>query len=317
MKGCRVYFKYLCEHGALTEFVRDLEGPSYPPLLEDFCQWMRQYRGVREMTLERYCGFITDLLHTLGDDPRFFDAHSLRGFVLERASHHGFPAARLMVTAVRMFLRFLISHGACAPSLEYAIPTFAHWRLSSLPRYLPPSEVELVVASCEDTSAVGARDRAIILLLARLGLRSQEVLGIGLNDLDWRDASVCVGGVKGGHKVRLPLPQEVGDAILTYLKYRPPLDTDQLFVRVFAPLGPLKCIRSLVRRALHRAGVETPSYGTHVFRHSVATRMLREGASLQGIQAVLRHRSFQTTLHYAKVDFSALKEIAQPWPEVG
>ncbi len=211
----------------------------------------------------------------------------------------------------------MIAEGKCPSGLEHALPTLAHWRLSTLPRYLPSSEVERVIETCDGQKALGARDRAVVVLLARLGLRASDIVELRLSDIDWRDASFCVLG-KGGREVRLPLSQEVGDAILNYLKYRPPIHTDKVFVSARAPIRPLTrtAVTQLVGRALHRAGVQAPSYGAHVLRHSAATEMVRQGVSLQDIQAVLRHRSIQTTEHYAKVDLALLKPIAQPWPEV-
>lgn len=163
---------------------------------------------------------------------------------------------------------------------------------------------------------MGLRDRAVMLLLARLGLRAGEVAALTLRDLDWRDASIAVCG-KGRRHERLPLPQEVGDAILRYLRQgRPRLESDHVFARECAPIGPLTraSVTAIARSALRRAGVKAPINGAHVFRHSAATAMLRQGASLAGVGAVLRHQSPSTTAHYAKVDFGLLTEIAQPWP---
>jgi site-specific recombinase XerD len=164
----------------------------------------------------------------------------------------------------------------------------------------------------------GLRDRAVLLLLARLALRASDIAGLALRDMDWRSGWITVCG-KGRRPERLPLPQDVGEAILRYLQQgRPALHNDRVFARVCAPLGPLTraAVSQIARSALRRAGIQAPSNGAHVFRHSAATAMLRQGASLAGIGAVLRHRSPSTTAHYAKVDFELLAEVAQPWPEV-
>jgi site-specific recombinase XerD len=217
-----------------------------------------------------------------------------------------------------MFLRFLIADGKCAAGLDASIPALAHWRLSSLPRYLQPEEVERVITSCDPATPAGARDRAILLLLARLGLRAGDIVRLRLDDLDWKGANIRVAG-KGRCQALLPLTQEIGDAIATYIKDgRPRSDTDALFIRSRAPFRAFAdhcAISMIVAQAMHRASVVCPSRGAaHVLRHSVASSMLRQGASLQEIAGVLRHRSIATTEIYAKVDVVALRQIAQPWP---
>jgi len=219
-----------------------------------------------------------------------------------------------------MFLRFLIAEGKCPADLLGAIPVLAHWRLSSLPRYLPPKDVERVIASCDRSSPLGKRDRAILLLLARLGLRAGDIVQLRLQDIEWKNSCILVSG-KSRHQTRLPLTQEVGQAIVAYLqKGRPLAHTDALFVRSRAPfraLGSHCAVSVIVDRALRRAKVTRPSRGAaHLLRHSLASSMLRQGASLQDISLLLRHRSIETTQIYAKVDITALLPIAQPWPEV-
>jgi len=217
-----------------------------------------------------------------------------------------------------MFLRFLIAEGQCAVGLDAAIPTVAHWRLASLPRYLQPEDVERLIASCDRTSAVGRRDRAVLLLLARLGLRAGDIVHLRLSDIDWKGASIQVCG-KGRRHTRLPLTQEVGRAIVAYLKKgRPRTNADTLFIRCRAPLRAFSscAVTKIVDKAFCPTGVVRPSRGAaHLLRHSFATSLLRQGASLQDIAAILRHRSIETTQIYAKVDIPSLRQIAQPWPE--
>ena len=268
--------------------------------------------------LSRYSERIVALLTDLGEDPGCFHAQGLRSFVLNYARGHNIGTTKNTVAAIRMFLRYLATEGRCAAGLEYAIPTLAHWRSSTMPRYLPASDIERVVGACHDTTEAGARDRAIMLLLSRLGLRSGDILGLRLSDIDWAEGSFVVSG-KSACESNLPLTQELGDALLTYLRCRPAVDTDKVFISVSAPIKPLKgpqSVASIVRRAIHRAGVEAPTHGAHLLRHSAATEMLRQGVSLQDIQTVLRHQSIETTTIYAKVDVRLLKQIAQPWPEV-
>jgi site-specific recombinase XerD len=260
------------------------------------------------------------LLKTVEDDPRTFDAENLRKFVLERSQHWGWASVKHCTTALRMFLRFLIAEGKCAAGLDGAIPVLAHWRLSSLPRHLQSEEVERIINACNPTSPVGRRDRAIVLLLARLGLRAGDIVQLRLGDIDWKGARIHVCG-KGRHQTWLPLTQEVGQAVAAYLQDgRPRTDTDALFIRSYAPFRAFAshtAVSVIVAEAMRRSGVICPSRGAaHVLRHSVATSMLRQGASLQEIAAILRHRSIETTQIYAKVDVTTLRQIAQPWPEV-
>lgn len=317
--GVRLFFGYLRRAGVLQastpeQAVRD------PVLFASFCQWMRQQRGTCDLTLYHYGLHLRDLLKNLGEDPGRFDAQSLRKFVLEKSQGCGWASAKKCITAVRMFLRFLIADGKCSAGLDASIPTLAHWRLSSLPRYLQADEVERVIGSCDPATQVGRRDRAILLLLARLGLRAGDIVQLRLGDLDWKEAWIHVSG-KGRRQTRLPLTQEIGDAIAAYIQDgRHQIDTDTLFIRSRAPFRAFRshtAISVIVAQAMRRAGVTCPSRGAaHVLRHSVASSMLRQGASLQDIAGILRHRSIATTEIYAKVDVLALRQIAQLWPEV-
>jgi len=293
---------------------------STPVLLESFCRWMREYRGTSERTLYNYGLPIRELIRRFGEDPGQLNAQRLRTFVLSQSRYAGWATAKRCTTALRMFLRFLIAEGRCRAGLLGAIPVLAHWRLSSLPRYLPPEAVERVIDSCDVSSPVGKRDRAILLLLARLGLRAGDIVQLRLQDIDWKDAWVHVSG-KGRRQTRLPLTQEVGDAIVSYLQEgRTRSRTDALFLRSRAPyrgLASHAAVSVIVAGAMRRAGVKRPGRGAaHLLRHSLAGSMLRQGASLQELSALLRHRSIETTQIYAKIDVAALQQMAQPWPEV-
>jgi len=315
--GVRLFLTHLRDARIISPIKPTVHDPS---LLSAFCQWMHQQRGTRDVTLRNYRSYIRELLQRLGEEPSRFDARRLRAFVLEKSRSCGGETAQNCVNALRMFLRFLIAEGQCAVGLDAAIPTIAHWRLASLPRYLPPEDVERLIASCDRASAVGRRDRAILLLLARLGLRAGDIVHLRLSDIDWKEASIQVCG-KGRRHVRLPLTQEVGQAIVAYLKKgRPQTSADTLFIRCRAPFCAFSssvAISDVVDRAFRRAGVVRPSRGAaHLLRHSLATSLLRQGSSLEDIGAILRHSSIETTQIYAKVDIPSLQQIAQPWPEV-
>ena len=314
--GSSLFLRFLRRSGVVS--AQEDSVPGFPPLVQAFRDWMVLHRGVADSTLRHYAELVETLLAELGEDANRFQAQRLRGFVLDYSRKHHITTTKYMVTAIRMFLRFLVAEGKCAAGLEHAIPTFANWRLSTLPRYLSASGVEQVVEACDDSTELGARDRAIILLLSRLGLRSGDILGLRLSDIDWVNGHLVVSG-KSNRETYLPLTQEVGDALLTYLTCRPAVDTDKVFLRVTAPIRPLagpQSVAAIVRSALRRAGLKAPTQGAHLLRHSAATEMLRQGVSLQDIQSVLRHRSIETTTIYAKVDVRLLKPIAQPWPEV-
>ena len=317
LSAASVFIRFLREQGVVPLPV--LKSPVERwPLLGEFRSLMHQHRGVTESTLDTYQVVLVDLLDALGDDPSAYTAVALRLFVLERARPHGIWRAKTIAVAVRTFLRFCGAKGKCPAGMEHAIPQFASWRLSSVPRFLTPEEVERVINTCTREDASWPRDRAVILLLARLGLRASDVARLALGDIDWRNGRTAVCGKARRHEW-LPLPQEVGDALLLYLrKGRPQLDRPEVFSTVLAPYRPLTraSVTHIVRGALLRTGIRAPINGAHVLRHSAATAMLRQGASLAGVGAVLRHRSPRTTAHYAKVDFGLLSEIAQPWPEV-
>ena len=316
--GARHFVTFLETLGLVSPTAVVLPSPPEPELLGAFRQWMRTHRGTTEATLTTYRLPILELLHTLGEQPAYFEAKALRTFLLERAGRRGIAQAKKLVQAVRMFLRFLIATGQCAPGLEHALPTIAHWRLAALPKYLPPEMVEHVLARCDRATPLGTRDRAVLLLLARLGLRAGDVAALQWDDIDWPDGTLRVAG-KNRRATRLPLPQEVGEAILYYGEHhRPDVPSPYVFLTTIAPLGPLsaKTVTKIAARALRRADVESPIYGAHVFRHSVATTMLRQGVSLPSIGALLRHASIETTAIYAKVDTPLLHTVVRAWPEV-
>lgn len=219
---------------------------------------------------------------------------------------------------MRAFLRYLGAEGKCTPGLDAAIPPAVCWRLSSLPGYLKAEEVERVLAASDTSTSGGLRDRALLLLLARLGLRTGDVRQLRLGDIDWTTGSLRLQG-KGRREARLPLTQEIGDALLAYVERgRPAAPYDHVFLGTRPPIRPWghSSVSAVVGKYLRRAGVTNPRPGTQVLRHSAATEMLRRGGSLQEIGAVLRHRSCDTTAIYAKVDVTLLKLVAQAWPEV-
>jgi len=223
----------------------------------------------------------------------------------------------MTVTVLRSFLRFTASTGACPLTLAEAIPPGRRRRLATLPRYAAPATIEAIVASCDTATLVGVRDRAIVLLLARLGLRAGDVWRLQLTDVDWRGGRLRLHG-KQRRSVAMPLPQDVGDALLAYIEQaRPVVAEERVFLRAQAPFTPLRSaaeIAGIVARVLKRGGFADVPTGAHMFRHSLATSLLRAGSNLDAIGTVLRHHSPESTAIYAKVDVAMLMGVTQPWP---
>ena len=292
--------------------------PETPSPLSTFRDWLLQHRGLAMPTVERHERLITRMLPALGADADAYNAASVRRVILDQIRGFRPAHAKTFVGALRIYLRFLATSGSCQPGLEHTLPTVAEWKLSSLPRYLNAEQVSRLIESCRRDGPQGLRDRAIVLLLLRLGLRAGDIASMRPTDLDWQEATLLVRG-KGRRDVRLPLPQDAGDAVLDYIEHaRPQVAIDRVFLCLKAPVRPFESgmiVSDIVRAALRRAGIENPpSHGANLLRHSTATMMLRAGATLDEIGTVLRHKSPDTTAHYAKVDIAALQQIAQPWP---
>jgi integrase/recombinase XerD len=234
-----------------------------------------------------------------------------------RSGRRGVEAAKTLTSGLRTLLVFLHVAGWVPVSLVGAVPRVAGWRLSALPRGLEPEQVARLLGSCDRTGVVGRRDFAILLLLSRLGLRACEVAALRVGDIDWRAGALTVHG-KGARTDRLPLPHDVGQALVEHLHdRRPDAAHRQVFLRVPAPHGPLsaKAVGAVVRDACDRAGLAR--VGTHRLRHTLATELLAAGAALREIAPILRHTNLSTTAIYAKVDRTALRTLARPWPLAG
>jgi len=289
------------------------------PELSEFHDWLIQHRGLCIRTAKRYEHELVGLLPTDSIEESQLSAAWVRSLVRKHAQGHSPNKTRTMVLAFRAYLRFLASKDRCPPGLDQAIPRIPQWRLAALPRYLSPKDVERVISSCNIDTPLGLRDRAILLLLARLGLRAGDIVTLRLDDIDWGAATLKVCG-KGRRGVCLPLSQDAGDAILTYLREgRSRVDIQQVFLCVQAPLRPLQsspAVSNVVSSALRRAGIlNPPTRGANLLRHSAATAMLRGGASLDAVSSMLRHRSLDMTSHYAKVDIGMLEQVVLAWPE--
>ena len=288
-------------------------------LLHEFHHYLIAERGLVLGTVRGYETKVRPLLVARAGASRL-DLAQLTGadvtrFLLEQSRRQTVASAKNIVTALRALLRFLYLEGKTAVDLGPAVPAVAGWRGGHLPRALPPGEVDRLLASCDRATQVGRRDFAILTLLARLGLRASEVADIELDDFDWTAGAIVIRG-KGNRRERLPIPVDVGDAVTAYLLERPHVECRRVFLRSCAPVGAVSgpVVGEVVRRACERAGV--PPVGAHRLRHTVATEMLRQGASLPEVAQILRHRTLEATATYAKLDRVALRPLARPWPEV-
>jgi integrase/recombinase XerD len=290
-------------------------------LLGGYRRYLFDERGLTEHTvLARYEPaarlFLSDRLGQSELGVERLSAADVSGFLAVECARRSVSGARELVWALRSLLRYLHVAGFIALPLQWAVPGVADLRDRSLPKGLEPAAVAKLLASCDRRRTVGRRDYAILLLLARLGLRAGEVAALALDDVDWRGGEILIRG-KGGREDRLPLPSDVGDALVSYLRRRPGGQSRALFLRVVAPAGAIQssAVSSVVRCACTRVGL--PSVGPHQLRHTAATGMLSAGASLPEIGQVLRHREQKTTAIYARVDRASLRPLARRWPEGG
>lgn len=284
-------------------------------------QYLREARALAKATIVNYVPFIRAFLKDCFGNGRVTLARLCAGDVVRFLQHQvprlHLKRAKLLTTALRSFLRFLLVRGDISLDLAAAIPAVANWSMPSIPRAIPMDQVRQLLLSIDRRTATGRRDYAILLLLARLGLRSGEVASLELDDIDWNAGQLSVCG-KTGRRNELPLPVEVGKAIAAYLRRGRPKSTNRrVFLRAKAPISGFRGsagVGSIVRHSLERAGIDAPTTGSHQFRHGLATEMLRHGASLGEIGELLGHHHPQTTKIYTKVDLTALRTLAMPWP---
>lgn len=314
---------FLRSQNAIPEEIKAEYNPS--PVEQHVLAYERYLQDVRALSLQtiiNYRPVVRDFLNFLRFSGGEVSLAQLRAvdvidFVQRKVSRLNMRRAKIMTTALRSFLSYARYRGDITSDLVEAVPVVANWSLSSIPRAIGRDEVTRLLASIDRDTRVGCRDYAMILALARLGLRSSEVVSLELDDIDWVAGQIRVRG-KNGQRNDLPLPADVGEAIADYLrKSRPRNASRHVFLRDKAPIRGFKGssgFGSVIRRSLERATIDSPTRGTHQFRHGLASEMLRGGASLGEIGEVLGHRHVQTTAIYAKVDLDALRTLALPWP---
>jgi len=325
----RQLIEFLCRDGVIA--AERITPPRLTPAeqcAQGYEQYLRETRALANATVIIYVPFARDFLKDCFGDGRValsrLTASDVVKFVQGQARRLHLKRAKLMTSALRSFLQYARYRGDVTLDLAAAVPAVANWSMSSIPRAIAPDQVRQLLASIDRRTAIGRRDYAILLLLARLGLRSGEVAFLELDEIDWNEGLLRVRG-KGGQRNELPLPAEVGEAIAAYLRHgRPDSSSRRVFLRARAPIRGFRGasgVGSIVRHSLQRAGVDAPTYGAHQFRHGLATEMLRQGSSLTEIGEVLGHRHPQTTkiytkvdIIYTKVDIKALRTLALPWP---
>jgi len=298
--------------------------PPEPPLttldelLNQYGRFLLEERALQPGTIRYYRDLArTFLLEKIGSeclDLNRIKADDITSFILRYSRSYSIGSTKLVVTVLRSLFRFLHLRGCVENELAGAVPAVAGWRQSGLPKSISSHELQRLLKSCDHRTHVGRRDFAVLLLLARLGLRRGEVVTLALDDVHWREGEIVLRG-KGRKEARLPLPTDVGNAIATYVQRgRPATGSKTVFLSCRAPYRPLTgcAITGILHQASDRAGL--PRMGPHRLRHTAATQMLRQGASLSDIAQVLRHRSIDTTAIYAKVDHQRLRELALPWP---
>ena len=296
-----------------------LEESPFHAIEQRFAQYLTQERGLATRTIDTYLPLARTFLSERFDSkPIALDEltpRDIAGFIERHANRVSPRRAQLITTALRSFFRFLHERGEIPTDLAASVLTVANWRLSDLPKFLEPEHVERLLGSCNRSAPTGRRDYAVLLLLARLGLRAGEVVHMTLDDIDWENGEITVRG-KSLRRDRLPIPKDVGEALAGYLCHRPRCSSRRVFLRIKAPrqgFASSVAIRDIVKRALARAGIHSRRKGSHLLRHSLAVTMLRGGASLAEIGEILRHELPSTTEIYAKVDVAALRALALPW----
>lgn len=315
------FLKYLRDIGAVPPRCASKSAPSSGDvLLQQYLAYLRSDRGLCDRSVEVYAPYARAFVEAQELPKRIasLNASAVRAYLLDRSRNRSPSFVKLLAAALRSFLCFVFVKGVTQLDFSMAVPPVRRWRLAAVPPFLSAEEVERVIGATDRSTPSGRRAHAMLLLLARLGMRAGEVAALELDDIRWDVGEIVIRG-KGRVYDRLPLLHDVGEALALYVREARGLSSSRLvFLRRCAPhvgLSGPTAVCLVARHALRRAGLARPGrVGAHVFRHSLATRMIRRGASLTEIAQVLRHRSLDTTQLYAKVEFEALGGIALPWP---
>lgn len=322
----RIFLGHLREKGVVPTPVPVPDQSELAKLTVQYSEYLEDERGLAAITINSYVKIVRRfLVERFGDGPLRlcnFQPTDVSDFILNASQAYSPKQVQLFTTVLRSFFRFLLMRGEITVNLANVVPTARNWRQSSIPQYLSEDDVRRMLDTCDRSNANGRRDYAILLLLARLGLRACEIPRLEIDDIHWRAGEIMIRG-KGKRHDHLPLLSEVGEALVDYIRQgRPHCSTRRVFIRSRPPYRPIAqkgTVTTLVRTAMRRAGLKPEVGGPRLLRHSLATGLLRNGATMEEIGQVLRHWSANTTEIYAKVDFASLGQLAQPWPveEVG
>jgi site-specific recombinase XerD len=316
----KLLLRHLSDAGIILPSVIKIDDNPFCQIEDGFAQYLSQERGLSPETLTTYIPLVRCFLSN------FFKAGTIgleklcpkdiTAFILSYTQSVKRSTAKLMVTSLRAFFRYLRFRGQIATDLAAFVPAISDWRLTGLPKSLEQEQIECLLKSCDQNTKVGQRDYTILSLLARLGLRAGEIVKMTLDDINWDVGELIIRG-KGPRKDKLPIPYDVGEALAAYLQHgRPACSTRCVFIRARAPYRGFSssvAICNVVQRALLRAKINSCYKGAHLLRHSLATNMLRKGASLTEIGEILRHQLPSTTELYTKIDIVSLRSLAQPW----
>ena len=314
------WLSVLREEGAIVPLVLPPLTP-HERIFKEFDAYLRSERGLAPRSIVRHLAVIRRFLHEVcsgGAALCKINQEDVIRYIERHAQDWSPGTGKAMCWSLRAFLRYLHHRGLNARPLADCVPSMRRWKLATLPTYLPAAQVRKALDGCDRKTVMGRRDYAILLLLAKLGLRADEVATLTLDDIDWRASEILV-RAKGRQRARMPIPPDVGAAIVAYLRSgRPKSSCRRLFVRTLAPhIGFASgcAITMIAKAALDRVGIEGCAHrGAHIFRHSLATELLRSGATLSEIGQLLRHENHDTTRIYAKVDIDALRTLSLPWP---
>ena len=291
--------------------------------LAQYKHYLEAVLGSAPATLSKHMLFAKRLL-AFAFKSQTLDWQSLNGaditqFVLQQTERRSGSSRKALAHSVRVLLRYLVGRGDIQPGFAAAVPKVRAWKHAYLPAYLSDAEIAQILAACDLETAMGKRNYAILLLLSRLGLRACEVVSLRINDIDWVSGAITIRSNKTHRERRLPLSQEVGQALIEYLRHGRPKGNShrEIFLTQDAPCSPFRdstAVGGIVRREMKRANIAQRSTRAHLFRHTAATQMVRRGASFKDIADVLGHQSLQTTAIYAKLDLANLSQVALPWP---
>jgi site-specific recombinase XerD len=321
--GLRQMVEMLSQQGVLRPDANEQPPIGIARCVADFDHHLDQVRGNAPRTRKIYLWYARRfLLERFGaEEPDWstLEAEQITEFVRREAAKKHPSSCGQAVTGIRALLRFLVTKGVVRKGLERAVPSVRTWRHCSLPRHISPDEVRRVIEVCDPATPLGLRERAVIMLLAHMGLRAGEVIHLKVNDIDWAEGRLIIRAGKNHRERSLPLSQVVGEALAAYLQQARPRRSPyrEIFLRWYPPFRPLRSsctISALVGKVLKRARVEVNRPGAHVFRHTLATEMARQGAAFKEIADILGHRSLVSTGVYAKLDLGSLSKVAMPWP---